>query len=153
MASRRRQDASGGTGPPHRAPGAPRETATLGASIEIRGQVKGKEDLLIEGTVEGRVELSDGVLTVGEQGTVTAAISARAVTVEGRLEGDVLGTERVEIRSTGRLRGDIVCSSIVIDEGAEIHGSISTQRPSRNCGRGQPGRSLAAKPEAPQHPT
>ena len=108
----------------------PGEKATLGSSIQIRGEVTGDEDLLIEGRVEGRVELRQGELTVGEKGTVSAAISARVVTVQGLLEGDVRGAERVEIQGTGRLKGDIVCTTIVVHEGAEIHGSISTKVPS-----------------------
>lgn len=99
----------------------------LGSSIQIRGDVTGEEDLRIEGRVEGRVELHDGELTVGESGTVNAAISARSITVQGQLEGDVRGTERVEIERTGELRGDIICATIVVHEGAKIHGSISTK--------------------------
>ncbi|NRA02244.1 MAG: polymer-forming cytoskeletal protein [Myxococcales bacterium] len=129
MSSKRRRDESAGSAAAQpesdrRRRGSP---ATLGSSIQIRGEVTGDEDLLIEGRVEGRVELRQGELTVGLGGTVSAAISARTVTIQGQLEGDVLGSERVEIARTGRLQGDIVCGTIVVHEGAEIHGSISTK--------------------------
>ena len=133
MSSKRTRDVSTGSAvtQPNSARRTGGETATLGSSIQIRGEVTGDEDLLIEGRVEGRVELRKGELTVGRKGTVSAAISARSVTIQGELEGDVLGTERVEIQRTGRLRGDIVCTTIVVHEGAEIHGSISTKAPSK----------------------
>jgi cytoskeletal protein CcmA (bactofilin family) len=114
--------------PPTR-PARGREPATLGGSIRICGDVTGEEDLLIEGMVEGRVELQDGELIVGRRGDVTADISARAVNVRGQLTGNVAVTDRVEVQSSGQLRGDIVCPTLIVHEGAEINGSITTKRP------------------------
>ncbi|MDH5566006.1 MAG: polymer-forming cytoskeletal protein, partial [Myxococcales bacterium] len=92
--------------------------ATIGKSIAIKGDLTGKEDLVIEGTVEGRVDLPDAQLTVGANGTIQAEIHAKSVVVIGKVTGNVHGSERIEIQSTGVVKGDVVAPRLVVAEGA-----------------------------------
>ena len=105
------------------------EMANIGKSITIKGDVTGDEDLVIEGRVEGRIELKNQHLTIGPNGNVKAEIDAKQVTIVGRVTGNVSATERVEIRDSGRLDGDLVSPGLVIHEGAEVNGSISMKGP------------------------
>jgi cytoskeletal protein CcmA (bactofilin family) len=118
-----------------------RETvATIGKSITIRGDVSGEEDLIIEGRVEGKVELMSHHLTVGPNGQVEAEIAAKAVTIIGRVSGNVTVTERAEIHKSGHVAGDLVTPRLVVQEGAELTGSISMKGS---------GKSAAVKPVRP----
>jgi len=98
--------------------------ATIGKSIAIKGDLTGKEDLVIEGTVEGRVDLPDAQLTVGANGTIQAEIHAKSVVVIGKVTGNVHGSERIEIQSTGVVKGDVVAPRLVVAEGAVLNGAI-----------------------------
>ena len=98
--------------------------ANIGKSITIKGDLNGNEDLVIEGNVEGKVELPDNQLTVGANGSVKAEISAKAVVVVGRVTGNVRGTERIEIQATGVVEGDVSAPRLVVAEGAVLNGSI-----------------------------
>ena len=85
-----------------------RNNAQVGKSIKFKGEISGSEDLVIDGEVEGTIELRDNSLIVGPNGNVRAQIKARTITVQGRLEGNVHAGERIEIRKTGSLEGDLV---------------------------------------------
>jgi cytoskeletal protein CcmA (bactofilin family) len=98
--------------------------ANIGKSISIKGDLSGKEDLIIEGTVEGRVDLPDNQLTVGANGNVNAEVHAKAVIVVGKVTGNVRGTERIEIQATGSVEGDVSAPRLVVAEGAVLNGSI-----------------------------
>ena len=140
-----REGASGvpSTAPAARTPGAARETgkpvradrnhatgevqmANIGKSIEIKGDLTGKEDLVIEGTVEGRVELPEAQLTVGANGSIQAEVRAKSVVVIGKVSGDIHGTDRIEIQSTGVVQGDVTAPKLVVAEGAVLNGNIQT---------------------------
>lgn len=108
--------------------------ANIGKSITIKGDVTGDEDLLIEGRVEGRIELKNQHLTIGPNGEVKAQIDAKQVSIVGKVTGNVNATERVEIRDTGRLDGDIVSPGLVIHEGAQVNGAISMKAPVPSSG-------------------
>lgn len=101
-----------------------RGQAVIGPSIQIDGELRGGEDLLIEGHVTGTVELKNHALTIGAQGKVKADIHARAVYVEGTLEGDVYGSERVSIRKSAQMRGNVNAPSVSLEDGAKFKGSI-----------------------------
>lgn len=101
-----------------------RGQAVIGPSIQIDGELRGGEDLLIEGQVTGTVELKNHALTIGSQGKVKADIHARAVYVEGTLEGDVYGSERVSIRKSAQMRGNVNAPSVSLEDGARFKGSI-----------------------------
>lgn len=103
-----------------------KSTATIGASIRIKGEVTGSEDLIICGTVEGSVSLKENVVTVGEDAKVQANIAARIIRVEGEVAGDLTGAEKVVVASTGQVRGNITSPCLSLEEGARLKGSIDT---------------------------
>jgi cytoskeletal protein CcmA (bactofilin family) len=99
--------------------------ANIGKSISIKGDLSGNEDLVIEGKVEGKVELPNNQLTVGANGVVRAEVSAKSVVVIGRVAGNVKGSERIEIQATGIVEGDVAAPRLVVAEGAVVNGSIT----------------------------
>ncbi len=103
-----------------------RTAATIGPSIQISGDVTGNEDLSIDGRVDGTVNLSDNALTVGKEGQVNATVSARAIFVDGKLEGDLKGDEQVVVHSSGNVRGNIVAPRVTLEDGCKFKGSIDT---------------------------
>jgi len=100
------------------------ERATIGRSITIRGEVTGDEDLLIQGRVEGSVDLKQHSVTVGSDGEVKASIIGRIVVVEGRVEGDISAEEQVILRSSASVQGDIIAARVVLEDGARFRGGV-----------------------------
>ncbi len=101
-----------------------RNTAQIGKLLKVKGEISGNEDLYIDGEIEGTVELEQNSLTVGPNGKVHADVTARSITILGRVQGNVRAGERIEIRKTGSLEGDLVTARIVIEDGAVFRGSI-----------------------------
>jgi cytoskeletal protein CcmA (bactofilin family) len=101
--------------------------ATIGSSIVIRGDLEGKEDLVIEGKVEGTIKLAEHNLTIGENGDINADVHARTITVKGNLEGDLYGADKVIIRQSGNVHGNIFAPSVNIEDGARYRGSIDME--------------------------
>ena len=108
--------------------------ANIGKSITIKGDLSGNEDLVIEGKVEGKVELPNNQLTVGANGVVKAEVSAKTVVVIGRVAGNVKGSERIEIQATGIVEGDVAAPRLVVAEGATVNGSIQMTKPAGAAG-------------------
>ncbi len=106
----------------------PRQNATIGASMHIKGEISTREELLVDGEVEGALE-SHSLLTVGPNGKVRANIKAREVVVFGTVRGNVEVVEKIAIRDKGSLVGDIKAAGISIDDGAYFKGSIDIVRP------------------------
>jgi len=100
------------------------EQATIGPSITIRGEVTGDEDLLIQGRVDGSVDLKQHKVTVGQNGQVKAGIAARVVTIEGKVEGDLIAEEQVILRSSARVEGDIAAPRVTLEDGATFRGGV-----------------------------
>lgn len=98
--------------------------ANIGKSISIKGDLTGAEDLVIEGQVEGKVELPDHELTIGANGRVDADVHAKSVLVVGRIKGNVNGSEKVEIQGTGIVEGDVRAPRLIVQEGAVLNGAI-----------------------------
>ena len=98
--------------------------AIIGKSIVIKGELSGNEDLTIEGKVDGKINLADNNLIIGAEGRVKADLYARQVTITGRVEGDVIAGERVEITATGSLKGNIRAPRLVILDGAAFEGAV-----------------------------
>ena len=96
----------------------------IGPSIEIKGTVTGDEDLVIQGKVEGSVELGAHEVTVGESGKVNADITARTVRIDGEVAGDIRGNEKVVISKSGNVRGNIIAPRMTLEDGAIFKGSI-----------------------------
>lgn len=96
----------------------------IGPSIHIKGTVTGGEDLLIQGKVEGTIDLGDHEVAVGQSGKVTADIKAKTIKIEGEVAGDVTGSEKVVIAKSGKVRGNIVAPRVTLEDGAIFKGSI-----------------------------
>ncbi len=99
--------------------------ANIGKSISIKGDLTGNEDIVIEGTVEGKVNLPDGQLTIGAAGTVKGEIQAKAVVIVGRVVGNVSGLERIEVQGSGVVEGDVAAPRLIVAEGAVLNGTIA----------------------------
>jgi cytoskeletal protein CcmA (bactofilin family) len=101
-----------------------RGSASIGKSVTIKGQILSREDLIVDGEIEGAIELNDHRLTVGPNGRVRAGIKAREIVVLGSIEGDVEALDKIDIRKDAKLVGDIKTARIVIEDGAYFKGSI-----------------------------
>ena len=105
------------------------EQATIGKSLVIKGEVTGSESLYIDGRVEGSINLPGNRVTVGRNGVVAANISAREVVVIGKVRGNLVASDRVDIRNEGSLTGDVVAQRISIEDGAFFKGGIDIRKP------------------------
>lgn len=101
-----------------------REAAIIGPSIHIEGDLRGEEDLIIEGEVKGTIHLSEHSLTVGTKGKIEADVYAHTIVVDGTLEGDLYGAERVAIRKNGHVRGNIISPRVSLEDGGHFKGSV-----------------------------
>lgn len=111
------------------APEAPRERAVLGASLSVRGEVVGGEDLLVQGRIEGKIELADHAVTIGRSGKVAADIFAKSVMVEGEIKGNLFATEQILIRKSGSVNGNLTAPRIVLEDGCKFKGSVDMESP------------------------
>jgi cytoskeletal protein CcmA (bactofilin family) len=102
--------------------------AVLGKSVIVKGQIYSREDLTIDGEVEGTVELQEHRLTVGPNGKVTASVKAREIVVLGTIHGNVETTDKIDIRKDAKLVGDIKTARVVIEDGAYFKGNIDIVR-------------------------
>ena len=106
-----------------------RGMAVIGKSVMIKGQIFSREDLTIDGEVEGSVELQENRLTVGPHGRVMAGVKAREIVVLGTIQGNVETSDKIEIRKDAKLVGDIKTARIVIEDGAYFKGGIDIIKP------------------------
>jgi cytoskeletal protein CcmA (bactofilin family) len=100
------------------------ERATIGPSIFIKGDLAGEEDLVIEGRVEGKVDLKQHNVTIGKNGRVKADVFGRVVTVEGEVDGNVFAAEQAVLRQSGAVRGNITSPRVTLEDGSRFKGSI-----------------------------
>jgi cytoskeletal protein CcmA (bactofilin family) len=112
------------------------EFAHIGKSVVVKGELSGSEDLYVDGNVEGSIELRNNSLIVGPNGTVKAKISAKGVVIQGRVDGTVSASDRVEMRKTAVVKGDVTTQRIAIEEGASFQGKIDIQK--------EPGKAVAS---------
>ena len=103
------------------------DLAQIGKSVIIKGELSGSEDLYVDGQVEGSIALKNDSLTVGPNGTVNATVEAKGVVVQGKLEGNVQASDRVELRKSAVVTGDIATQRISIEEGAYLKGKVDIQ--------------------------
>jgi cytoskeletal protein CcmA (bactofilin family) len=111
------------------APVSSRAAACISQGIRIKGEITGSEDLFVDGPIEGKLNLTNGSLTVGPNGTVKADVVAREVIVRGRLEGKIQGRERVQLWSTGQVIGEVQTQRLAIEDGAVLRGKVETGKP------------------------
>jgi cytoskeletal protein CcmA (bactofilin family) len=104
------------------------QIVNIGQSVEIKGELKGNEDLTIEGKVDGKITLKDHNLTVGANGRIKGEIFAKSVVVVGEVDGNVSADDKVEVASTGSMMGDITAPRVVLADGARFKGSIDMDR-------------------------
>lgn len=101
-----------------------RNVAMIGTGIKINGDISGDENLVIDGSVEGSVKLDSNEVSVGQGGRVKADVSARIVRIDGQVNGDIVGQEKVIISKTGNVRGNIKAPRVLLEDGAMFKGSI-----------------------------
>jgi cytoskeletal protein CcmA (bactofilin family) len=105
-----------------------RSTAWLGPSLHVMGDITGTEDMLIDGSVEGMIQLNEHKLTVGMAAKLKADIDAREVVIYGCVQGNVHTTGRIEIKKGGSVTGNLRTAQVMIDDGADFKGSIEIDR-------------------------
>ena len=103
--------------------------ATIGKAVKVVGQIFSREDLYVDGEVEGTVEALEHKLTIGPNGVVRATVKAREVVALGTIQGNVEAAEKIEIRKDAKLTGDIRTARIIIEDGAYFKGSIDIVKP------------------------
>ena len=119
------------------APGAPApepprrsgDRATIGPSIFIKGDLAGEEDLVIEGRVEGKVDLKQNNVTIGKNGRVKADVLGKVVVIEGEVDGNVFAREQAILRQSGAIRGNITAPRVILEDGSRFKGSIDMEQP------------------------
>jgi cytoskeletal protein CcmA (bactofilin family) len=104
------------------------DVATIGKSVVVKGELSGSEDLYVDGNVEGSITLRGQSLTIGPNGRVRANIEARNVILHGQVDGNISASDRVELRKSASLKGDISTARIAIDDGAYFKGTIDIQK-------------------------
>jgi cytoskeletal protein CcmA (bactofilin family) len=103
-----------------------RRASWISGSILVRGDVVSTGDLVIDGQVQGTIELGDHSLTIGQSASVVADLAARMITVSGTVVGNVMGAARVELKSTASVEGDVTSPTFVMEEGATLKGKVDT---------------------------
>jgi len=104
------------------------DVAQIGKSVVIKGELSGSEDLYLDGEVEGSIELHDHNFTLGPNGRVRANVNAKEVIIHGKVDGNIVSSDRVELRKSAVLVGDIVTQRIVIEDGAYFKGGIDIRK-------------------------
>ena len=123
-------------------------TAALGKNVTVKGQIFAREDLVIDGEVEGTVECHEHRLTIGPNARVQAGLKAREIVIQGSIHGNVDATDKIDIRKEAKLVGDIKTSRIVIEDGAYFKGSIDISKP--NVARGPQPVTTGLQPQTTQ---
>jgi cytoskeletal protein CcmA (bactofilin family) len=119
------------------------ETANIGKSVVIKGEVTGSEDLYLDGQVDGSIDIAGNRLTIGPNGRVKANVTAQSVSISGKLDGNVRATDRVDLRNTAVVLGDIATQRISIEDGAYFKGGVDIQR---EAPKAQPAAKAEGKP-------
>lgn len=104
-----------------------RERAIIGPSIRVKGDLSGDEDLVVQGKVEGKIELRNNNVTIGENGQIRADIFAKVISVEGQVQGNLYGEEKIIVRKSGRVRGNLVAPRVGLEDGSNFKGSIDME--------------------------
>ena len=102
--------------------------AHIGKSVVIKGEVSGSEDLYVDGEVEGSIDLRNNSLTVGPNGKVKASVSAKSVVIQGKVDGSVSASDRLDLRKSAIVTGDVTTQRIAIEEGAFLKGKVDIQK-------------------------
>ena len=122
--------------------------AMIGPSITIKGDVSGDEDLVIQGRIEGKVNLAQHNVTIGPEGRVKADVNGRVVVVEGEVEGNLRGQEQIILRHTAKVQGSIAAPRVSLEDGAVFRGGIEMDASGKPP---KPADEKAAVPKAEAH--
>jgi cytoskeletal protein CcmA (bactofilin family) len=98
--------------------------AMIGSKVKVTGDIESSEDLLIEGEVNGTVSLAENELVIGNSGRVSADIEAKTIRIEGEVQGDITGRERVVITASGNVQGNVTAPRVMLEDGGRFKGSI-----------------------------
>ena len=104
-----------------------RERAVIGPSISIKGALAGEEDLMIQGQVEGKIDLKNNNITVGKNGRIKADIFGKVISIEGEVEGNLFGEEKIVLRQSAVVRGNMTAPRIKVEDGAKFKGNVDTE--------------------------
>ena len=99
----------------------------IGPSISIKGEITGEGDLMVQGQVEGTIDFKNNNVTIDSTGRIKADINARIITIEGEVEGNLLGEKKIVLRPSGRVLGDMRAPAINLEEGAKFKGNIDME--------------------------
>jgi len=125
-------------------------SASIGKSLQVRGEVRGSEDLIVDGFIEGMITLTNSRLTVGANAKVQADISARDVIIIGQLNGNIIASGRVELRSGATLVGNIQASRLSIEENAGFSGKVDLIQSTAAAASGATGQASAQSASSAQ---
>jgi cytoskeletal protein CcmA (bactofilin family) len=120
-------------------------TTVIGKSVTIRGELSGKEELFLDGDLEGTVKLPDNRLTIGPNARIKADLTAGDVVIYGLVEGNIRAAGRIELRDSAVVKGDIVAERLSIEENASMKGKVELSDVSaRSSSARRPGTELAS---------
>jgi cytoskeletal protein CcmA (bactofilin family) len=111
--------------PIHRQPVS--EQAVIGSSLVLKGDLHGEEDLVIQGQVEGKVILKNNSITVGKNGQVKADLHGKVIVIEGNVQGNLFGEDKIVVKKSGNVKGNLLAPRINLEEGARFKGSIDME--------------------------
>ena len=106
----------------------PGKPVTIGQSVKIKGELSGQEDLIIDGSIDGKILVRDHHLTIGPNGHINAEVHAKSVQINGEVTGTITADDKVEISSSGSVLGDIMAPRVALADGASFKGSIDMGR-------------------------
>jgi cytoskeletal protein CcmA (bactofilin family) len=125
------------------------DVATIGKSVVVKGELSGSEDLYVDGSVEGSISLRGQSLTIGPNGQVRANLEARNVIVHGKVDGNITASDRVDLRKSASLTGDISTARVAIEDGAYFKGTIDIQKTEPAPAKVEPKPPAVVAPPAP----
>lgn len=105
--------------------------ARIGKTVVIRGELKGSEDLIVDGTLEGTISLTEGRLTIGPNANVAADLTAKDVLIMGRLQGNIIASGRVELRAGSVVEGDVHALRLAVEDNAVFRGKVDLTQGSK----------------------
>ncbi|HUS19548.1 MAG TPA: polymer-forming cytoskeletal protein [Terriglobales bacterium] len=129
------------------------DVAHIGKSVLVKGELSGSEDLYLDGEVEGSIDLQEHNLTIGPHGRVRANVKAKDVIVHGKVDGNIQGTDRVELKRSAVLVGDISTQRIVIEDGAFFKGAIDIKKEAKPAVKAEAPKTFAAAASFNDQPT
>ncbi len=119
---------------PQSQPPSSKEQALIGSSIKIEGSLSGGEDLLVEGKIDGKIELDQHNVTIGSNGRIKADIHGRSIVVMGDVKGNLYGSEQIILRKSSKVRGNLFATRVSLEDGADFKGSIDmTSKPAEEA--------------------